>query len=341
MPRILLVDDSALIRNAMHAALEPFGVEIGHAENGEVAVQKAMSSEWDLIFLDCVMPVMDGPTALAEIRKRGNSTTVVLVTSISSTTVVARAVKLGGVLYIGKPFTPDHIRTIAVKLLKLDPSVLTDPPRVLLQHVDPTLPARLARMLPSHIAIDASHSLAESIDLAEERPHGLVMIESADPLEEVHAIANVLRRIHPAAGVFTISHEATPGPPWRPDEGLDGIWPPTFDDALGRGFLYPTFLRPLTFTVGNVITAAGHQGSPLYLQAYLEMLRRALIARCAGSESIVEPQIDLRHLPPDSELVVTLVERSNHELRAVGAAPTFLLDRSLEFGNRLAGILVA
>jgi CheY-like chemotaxis protein len=41
MPRILLVDDAALTRNAMQAALEPWGIELAHAENGEVAVAKA------------------------------------------------------------------------------------------------------------------------------------------------------------------------------------------------------------------------------------------------------------------------------------------------------------
>src|SRR5688572_30050528 len=68
--RVLLVDDSALIRNAMQAALEPYGLELEHAENGEVAVAKAMATPWDLIFLDVVMPHMDGPTALREIRSR-------------------------------------------------------------------------------------------------------------------------------------------------------------------------------------------------------------------------------------------------------------------------------
>src|ERR1041384_3162952 len=95
--RVLLVDDSALIRNAMHAALEPYGLELVHAENGEVAVDRARSSRWDLIFLDVVMPVMDGPTALRQIRAAGNTTPVVLVTSVSTAATVASAIKLGGV----------------------------------------------------------------------------------------------------------------------------------------------------------------------------------------------------------------------------------------------------
>jgi two-component system, chemotaxis family, chemotaxis protein CheY len=122
--RVLLVDDSALIRNAMHAALEPYGLELVHAENGQIAVDRARSSRWDLIFLDVVMPVMDGPSALRQIRAAGNTTPVVLVTSVSTAATVSSAIKLGGVSYIGKPFTPDQIRAVAGKMLKLGPAVL-------------------------------------------------------------------------------------------------------------------------------------------------------------------------------------------------------------------------
>jgi 3alpha(or 20beta)-hydroxysteroid dehydrogenase len=80
----------------MQAALEPYGLEVTQAENGAVAVERAMASGWDLIFLDVVMPVMDGPTALRQLRARGNTTPVVLVTSVSTAAVVAAAVKLGG-----------------------------------------------------------------------------------------------------------------------------------------------------------------------------------------------------------------------------------------------------
>ena len=106
LKRVLLVDDSPLVRHAVQHALEPFGLEFAHAENGESAVAKAMASSWDLIFLDVVMPVMDGPSALRAIRARGNLTPIVLVTSVSTAAVVSAAIKLGGVQYISKPFTP-------------------------------------------------------------------------------------------------------------------------------------------------------------------------------------------------------------------------------------------
>src|SRR5215510_6392499 len=99
----------------MQSVLEPLGLEIGHAENGKIGSDKALASTWDLIFLDVVMPIMDGPGALREIRSKGNKTPVVLVTSVSTAAVVAGAVKLGGVHYISKPFTREQIRAVATK----------------------------------------------------------------------------------------------------------------------------------------------------------------------------------------------------------------------------------
>lgn len=342
MPRILLVDDSALVRNSMHNVLEPYGVELAHAENGQIAVEKAMSSEWDLIFLDVVMPVMDGPTALREIRARGNTTPVVLVTSVSTAVVVAGAVKLGGVQYIGKPFTPDQIRSVATRMLRLDHSALTSPPRVLLQHADPELPSRLAKRLPPHVVIDASHSLAQSLDLAEHHRHGLVLVESRDPVEELRAIASVLRREAPNAGVFAITDEAEGTPPWNPDDDLDGLLPRTLDDPLVRGFLYGNFLRPLVFVDGRTVQAAGFQGQPAQLSTYLTMVTRTVLERCARIDQTLDPHVDLRNVPANPEAVVGLVTELDAALRGAGTAPAFRLsaDMRAEIASRLPDVLM-
>src|SRR4051812_13153028 len=227
--RVLLVDDSALIRSAMQVALEPYGLELGHAENGAIAVERALSARWDLIFLDVVMPVMDGPTALRRIRAHGNATPVVLVTSVSTAAVVASALKLGGVSYIGKPFTPEQIRAVAARMLKLDAGVLGNPPRVLLQHTDPALPTQLRRLLPGHVVVDASPTLAHTLDLAEAGRRDLVLFESRELGDEQVSIANLIRRALPAAGIFAMTDTADPAAPWQPD--------PARRRPAGGGFL--------------------------------------------------------------------------------------------------------
>lgn len=342
--RVLLVDDSALIRNAMQTALEPYGLDLVHAENGAVAVDKAMSSNWDLIFLDVVMPVKDGPTALREIRARGNGAPVVLVTSVSTASVVASAVKLGGVTYIAKPFTPQQIRSVASKLLRLDSDLSAAAPRILLQHTSPTLPERLRKLLPAHIAIESSHALAQTVDLIEETRRDLVLFETGEPLDEMVAIANVIRRTLPAAGIFAINDAAEAAAPWCPDEGLDGVLPSALDDGLTRGFLYPNFLRPLVRVEGGVAHVAGFRGAPSHLPAYLASLSRALIEHCTGVDQTADLQIDLTRAPYDADALVTVVTGVDRDLRAAGAAPVFQLGAAMQAatGERLGeAILLA
>lgn len=306
----------------MQAALEPYGLELGHAENGQIAVDKALSSQWDLIFLDVVMPVMDGPTALREIRKHGNTTQVVLTTSVSTATVVASAVKLGNVHYIGKPFTPAHIRAVATKLLKLDPATLNNPPRVLLQHSDPDLPARLRKLLPGHVAIDTTQALAQSIDVAEAQPHELVLIESKDLADDMVTIANVLRRTVGSAGIFALAGGASPSGLWHPEEGLDGTLPLPVEDGVVR-FLYSNFLRPLAAIDGRCARVAGFKGPPAQFPAFQTMVVRSLGDQWGRLDATTDLQIDLTRMPAEPDMVVALITAINDSFRELGAAPSF------------------
>lgn len=338
--RVLLVDDSPLVRNAMQAALEPYGLDLVHAENGQIAVDRALATSWDLIFLDVVMPIMDGPTALRQIRARGNTTPVVLVTSVSTAAVVASAVKLGGVSYIAKPFTPDQIRAIAARMLKLDGHLLHTP-RVVLQHTDPALPARLRRLLPAHVQIDPSPTLAATLDLAELGPRDLVLFESRDLADERVRVANLIRRALPAAGIFAVTDAADPAAPWQPDEGLDGMVPHALEDTVVRGFLYANFLRPLVVVHGAVARASGFLGPAPHQPAYLSALSRALIDRCGGLDPTLDLQIDLTRMPDDVDAVTTLIEAVHRGLRGTGPTPAFRLGAALHTAaDRLPGVVV-
>jgi hypothetical protein len=266
---------------------------------------------------------------------------VVLVTSVSTASVVAAAVKLGGVEYIGKPFTPEVIRSVVHKLLRLDASVLTTPPRILLQGVSPELTKQLPRLVPAHIVIDHAASLGEAMDLAECHGHGLAIFETPNLADEGYAIASALRTVLPASGIFALDATGA-AEPWAPDGPLDGVLPRQITPALGRGFLYANFLRPLVFVDRTVARAAGFMGPPGHLPAYLAMVERTLRARCARLDLAVELQIDLRDLEADPDTVVAFVHRVNGELREAGAAPGFRIADALAqvTGDQLAGILL-
>lgn len=69
--RILAVDDTALNLKLIKAILTRYGAEIDIVNNGEGAIKLCSERDYDLVFMDQMMPVMDGPTAMQNIRKLG------------------------------------------------------------------------------------------------------------------------------------------------------------------------------------------------------------------------------------------------------------------------------
>ena len=60
---VLVVDDNDINRFVLASMLEKFNYLPDEAENGEVAVQMARAKKYDIIFMDCAMPVLDGVSA--------------------------------------------------------------------------------------------------------------------------------------------------------------------------------------------------------------------------------------------------------------------------------------
>lgn len=67
--KILIVDDHEMNLKVAKGLLEPLKVQIDTAENGKIAVDKVKKNYYDMVFMDHMMPVMDGVEALREIRK--------------------------------------------------------------------------------------------------------------------------------------------------------------------------------------------------------------------------------------------------------------------------------
>ncbi len=69
-PRALLVEDNPVNLKVAARLVENLGLEIDTAENGQVALDKLAQNHYDLVFMDCQMPVMDGYQATRAIRQR-------------------------------------------------------------------------------------------------------------------------------------------------------------------------------------------------------------------------------------------------------------------------------
>lgn len=107
--QVLLVDDDQNIRTLAQMGLEgltDWKVEL--AASGAEAISKATAVKPDLIILDVMMPGMDGPTTLGELRKVDelNAVPVIFMTAKAQTHEVELYQKLGARGIITKPFDP-------------------------------------------------------------------------------------------------------------------------------------------------------------------------------------------------------------------------------------------
>lgn len=117
MARILVVDDAAFMRMRASKLLVEQGHEVIEAENGAEAVRKYQEEKPDLVLMDITMPVMDGLTALKEIRKIDPDAKVAMVTAMGQQSMVIEAIKSGAKDYILKPFEPEKVLATVAKLV--------------------------------------------------------------------------------------------------------------------------------------------------------------------------------------------------------------------------------
>jgi len=103
-PCLLVVEDEELIRTMIKLNLEKAGYHVTTAETGEKLLEVIHQRHYDLILLDIMMPGISGEEALAEIRKQGIQTPVIMVTAKTDTKTKVNTFDLGADDYIAKPF---------------------------------------------------------------------------------------------------------------------------------------------------------------------------------------------------------------------------------------------
>jgi DNA-binding response OmpR family regulator len=110
-PRVLVVDDEAVIRQLIAINLELEGFEVHQAVDGSDAVDKARTVDPDVVTLDVMMPGLDGWTTAQRLRA-DSSTSRVRIVMISARTRpadVERGRDSGADEYVTKPFDPDEV----------------------------------------------------------------------------------------------------------------------------------------------------------------------------------------------------------------------------------------
>lgn len=106
--KVLVVEDDPVSQRVVRLLLERLGLEIQLADNGQVGVDYAMQDVWDIIFMDCQMPVLDGISAARKIReherKHGLSHTPIVALTANAKDSDREACKLAGMDdFLAKP----------------------------------------------------------------------------------------------------------------------------------------------------------------------------------------------------------------------------------------------
>ena len=102
---ILVCDDEKDIVNALKIYMEAEGYQVYQAGNGQEALDVLASHEIHLVLMDIMMPVMDGITAMAQMRQSSN-VPVILLTDKSEDTDKILGLNVGADDYVTKPFNP-------------------------------------------------------------------------------------------------------------------------------------------------------------------------------------------------------------------------------------------
>jgi len=119
MAKILAVDDSASMRQMVSFTLKGAGHDVVEASDGVDALEKAKTSQVDLVLTDVNMPNMDGVTLIKELRALPSYkfTPMLTLTTESGMDKKMEGKQAGATGWIVKPFSPDQLLATIKKVL--------------------------------------------------------------------------------------------------------------------------------------------------------------------------------------------------------------------------------
>lgn len=111
--KVLVIDDDEDLLGLVRLALERAGFNAATAASGEEGVALAGAGDFDLVFLDLMMPGMDGLAALRELKLNCPRTAVIMLTAHGSIETAVESMRLGAADYLRKPFQLESLEAAA------------------------------------------------------------------------------------------------------------------------------------------------------------------------------------------------------------------------------------
>ena len=115
MMRILIIDDSEIIRNLLEEYLTELGHEVEFAIHGQEGIEKGLQGDYQIIFCDIHMPRKNGYLVFKEIREEKNNQIFIMTDSLPDS-LAEQAHEEGAWCVLTKPFDLDEINNILASI---------------------------------------------------------------------------------------------------------------------------------------------------------------------------------------------------------------------------------
>lgn len=116
--RVLIVDDSVLMRNKLKKVLESLNYEVvGLAADGKEAFEKFSKLLPDIVTMDISMPYFNGIQAVEQIIKHYPKANIIMVSALNQKQMVLQALEKGAKHFIVKPFETERLKQVIEQVL--------------------------------------------------------------------------------------------------------------------------------------------------------------------------------------------------------------------------------
>lgn len=119
--KVLVVEDSERLREALRTGLATAGLAVDVACDGRAALPFLDAGDYDVIVLDLMMPHLDGRSLLAEIRRRRLAARVLVLSALDAVGERVGALDAGADDYLVKPFSFDELRARVLAMARRHP----------------------------------------------------------------------------------------------------------------------------------------------------------------------------------------------------------------------------
>ena len=118
--KLLIVDDSLVIRNKINRSLLKKFDYVSRASDGVDALKNVAAEKPDIVTMDLTMPEMDGVECIEEIMNIAPETYILVISALSDKATAVKALTLGANGFLCKPFTDQQLTQAIAQVLDLE-----------------------------------------------------------------------------------------------------------------------------------------------------------------------------------------------------------------------------